>query len=86
MPKSKVILKAPEVREKQLEDNVFGYAYQDDFEIEIDPRQDSKEYLNTLTHEMLHCILPDLSEKSITKMANIITDEIWKKRYRRIAK
>ena len=32
MPKSKVILKAPEVREKELEDNVFGYAYQDDFE------------------------------------------------------
>jgi hypothetical protein len=86
MIKSRVIIKQPQIVHKELEDHVLGYAYQKDFEIEIDPRQYSKEYLNTLIHEMLHCFLPDLSEKSIIKMSDIMTSEIWKKNYRRLSK
>jgi hypothetical protein len=86
MPQSKVKLKKPTIRQKKLDGNVLGWAYQDDFEIEIDPRQISKEYLNTLIHEMLHCFLPDLSERNIIKMSNIMTDAIWKKNFRRLQK
>jgi hypothetical protein len=86
MPTSKVKLRKPQIRDKKLEGHVLGYAYQEDFEIEIDPRQVSKEYLDTLIHEMLHCFLPDLSERAITRMAHLMADEIWKRRYRRIAK
>lgn len=86
MPKSRIKLKKPQIRNKNLEGNVLGYAYQEDFEIEIDPRQSSREYLDTLIHEMLHCFLPDLSERGITRMADLMTEEIWKRRYRRIDK
>jgi len=86
MPTSKVIIKQPNIVDKELDDNVLGYAYQKEFEIEIDPRQNSREYLNTLIHEMLHCFLPNLSEKSIIKLSTIMSDEIWKRRYRRISK
>ena len=84
---SRVKIKKPTIRNKNIaEKDVLGYALTDDFEIEIDPRQTSREYLNTLIHEMLHCFLPDLSEQAIIKMSNIITEKIWARRYRRIEK
>lgn len=84
---SRVKVKKPRIINKHIkEKNVLGYAYQDDFEIEIHPEQDSREYLNTLIHEMLHCFLPDVSEYSITRLANIMTEKIWRRRYRRMEK
>jgi len=80
---SKVKIKQPKIIHRELDD-ALGLATQTDFEIEIDPRQKSREYLNTLIHEMLHCFLPDLSERSITRLADIMSNEIWKKRFRRI--
>jgi hypothetical protein len=84
MPTSRVKIRKPTIVSKKLEGNILGLAYQDGFEIEIDPRQVSKEYLNTLIHEMLHCFLPDLSERDITRMADIMTDKIWARRFRRV--
>lgn len=49
-PKSK----KPSIKNKNLEGDVLGYAYQEDFEIEIDPRQSDKEYCNTCLHECFH--------------------------------
>ena len=88
MLKSKVILKTPRITEKALppKDGVWGWANKEDFEIDIEKLQCGKEYLNTLIHEMLHCMLPDLSERSITKMADIMAAQIWKRRYRRLSK
>ena len=88
MLKSKVVLKMPRITEKALPPNegAWGWANKEDFEIDIEKHQCSKEYLNTLIHEMLHCLLPDLSEKAITKMANIMASQIWKRRYRRLSK
>ena len=85
MPTSRVRLRKPTITHKKLDGNILGLANQQDFEIEIDPRQLSKEYLDTLIHEQLHCFLPDLSERMISKMATMLTDEIWKRRYRRVA-
>jgi hypothetical protein len=61
-----------------------GQAYSDARVIEIDPRQRSKNYLDTLIHEMLHVYNPDWSENKVTTTANEMTDIIWKKNYRRI--
>ena len=61
-----------------------GQAYSDARVIEIDPRQRSKSYLDTLIHEMLHVYNPEWSESKVTKTANEMTDIIWQKNYRRI--
>ena len=61
-----------------------GQAYTDARVIEVDPRQRSKNYLDTLIHEMLHVYNPDWSESKVTKTANEMTDIIWSKNYRRI--
>jgi len=61
-----------------------GQAYTDAKIIEIDPRQTSKNYLDTLIHELLHVYNPEWSETKVSKTANEITDIIWKKNYRRI--
>ena len=61
-----------------------GQAYTDARVIEVDPRQKSKNYLDTLIHEMLHVYNPEWSETKVTKTANEMTDIIWSKNYRRI--
>ena len=61
-----------------------GQAYTDARVIEVDPRQRSKSYLDTLIHEMLHVYNPDWSESKVSKTANEMTDIIWSKNYRRI--
>ena len=61
-----------------------GQAYTDARIIEVDPRQRSKNYLDTLIHEMLHVYNPEWSETKVTKTANEMTDIIWQKNYRRI--
>ena len=61
-----------------------GQAYSDARVIEIDPRQNSKNYLDTLIHELLHVYNPEWSESKITKTANEMTAVIWQKNYRRI--
>ena len=61
---------------------VYGYAYTDTNKIEIDPRQSTKEYLDTLIHEMLHCFFPNLDEKHIRRTASKIARQIWNRRYR----
>ena len=64
--------------------HAVGQAYSDARVIEIDPRQRSKAYLDTLIHELLHVYNPDWSETKVTKTANEMTEIIWKKNYRRI--
>ena len=64
--------------------HAVGQAYADAKVIEIDPRQTSKNYLDTLIHELLHVYNPDWSETKISKTATEMTQIIWKKNYRRI--
>ena len=62
--------------------SIYGYAYPNEGRIEIDPRQCTKEYLDTLIHEMLHCFFPTLAEKHIARTAAKIARQIWKRNYR----
>src|SRR3990167_4672620 len=52
--------------------------------IEIDPRQRSRQYLNTLCHEILHFSLPRLPESMVMKVACALTRRIWEAGYRRM--
>jgi hypothetical protein len=73
--------------EKKLgRERAWGQAWQSEFIVEIDPRQSSKKYLNTLIHEILHCLYPENSETKIKNNADILTKHIWDKNYRRIQK
>lgn len=83
MVKTKCIIKKPTIRDRDLsKENVLGFAYPDCFEIEIERNQSDKEYQNTLIHEVFHCILPDLTERSVIKFADILSDILWKRGYR----
>ncbi len=52
--------------------------------IEIDPRPGSKDYLDTLIHEALHTIYPDMSETEVHKTTGRLARLIWRQGYRRI--
>jgi hypothetical protein len=62
-----------------------GQAYQGENLIEIDPRQNSKDFLGTAIHESLHILYPDLTEEEIIHAEEIMSDVIWRLNYRRIA-
>ena len=69
---------------KLWREQCVGTADFSTFEIEIDPRQSSKQYLDTLIHEMLHLYNPDWSETRVLETANEMTRVIWNEKYRRI--
>ena len=72
------------VEKKLGREKAFGQTWQGDFLIEIDPRQKSKTYVNTLIHEILHNLYPDDGETKIRKNAGVLTHYIWEKNYRRM--
>lgn len=65
---------------------VVGYAFHKDKRALIDPHQGPFGYLDTLIHELLHCMAPEWSEKRVGKAANEIATHVWRARYRRIEK
>lgn len=52
----------------------------------VDPRQDSKEYLDTLIHEGLHEYFPHMSEAEVAKAARFLTRIVWIQGYRKVQK
>jgi hypothetical protein len=73
--------------EKKLgREKAFGEAVYPEKTIYVDPRQKSKEYMDTLIHELLH-VMPlsrGWSEEDVEKSAEIVTYFLWKQGYRRI--
>lgn len=63
-------------------ERALGQAYEDI--IELDPRQNSKELCDTALHEALHIFLPDAQEGTIIKLANNLTEILWRLNFRRI--
>ena len=74
--KTKVVLR------KLGREKAFGLAHFDDNKIEIDPRQRTLTYLDTLIHEKLHLLNPDWSESKVKKHAREITTLLWEHGYR----
>lgn len=70
--------------ERKLGLKLFGQALFDDNVIEIDPRQTSEEYLDTLIHEKLHLMFPRWTEAKVTKTANDLSEFLWDLKYRQV--
>jgi len=66
-------------------EKAVGQAYQGENLIELDPRQDNKEFLSTAIHEVIHILYPDLTEKQVIHAEKVLTDVIWRLNYRRIS-
>lgn len=64
-------------------EGALGLSYGDG-NIEVDPRQDSREFMDTLIHECLHELFPEASEEKVTAAGTTIAAVLWKMRYRRI--
>ena len=78
-------IKKAQVVEKCLgREGAYGQYY--DGVIEIDPRQDSQDYLDTLIHELLHHYFRELPEDQVLEIATQITAQIWAKNYRKVEK
>ena len=74
------------VTERKLgKHKAIGLAHSDGL-VEVDPRQEAKDYLDTLIHELLHVIDPskEWDEKTVKKAARTITLFLWRAGFRRI--
>ena len=74
------------VEKKLGREKAWGQFWQGVNLVEIDPRQKSRRYLNTLIHELLHYMYPNDSESKVKKNADILSKYIWVKNFRRISK
>jgi hypothetical protein len=52
--------------------------------VEIDPRQCSRERLDTVLHETMHFALPEAREPDVRRAANLLATALWRDRWRRI--
>ena len=48
------------------------------------PLQRSRERLDTLCHEVIHLLGPHLAEETVISHANVLSDALWRDRWRRI--
>jgi hypothetical protein len=77
--------KRPRIKERKLlREGVVGLCWIGEGLIEIDPRLQGFDRLDTLLHEMLHHYCPHWSEQKVLKTANDMAKILWKDRYRRI--
>ena len=76
--------KNPKVVERKLgRENALGQMNYTDNIIDIDPRQDPKDYMNTLIHEKLHHLAPSWSETKVEWWANRLAKFLWEQNYRK---
>ena len=72
------------VKYKKLgKEKVWGLADSQGI-IYLDSRLKGKKHLEILIHETLHLLYPDDSEDEIVEKSIILTNIIWKQRYRRL--
>lgn len=62
----------------------FGLAYRDEAKIEIDPYQRPSEYLDSLIHESMHILFPDMKEEEVYKLGLFLSGFLWENGYRKI--
>ena len=72
------------VKYKKLgKEKVWGLADSQGI-IYIDSRLNGKKHLEILIHETLHLLYPEDSEDEVVERSIILTNLIWKQRYRRL--
>lgn len=60
-----------------------GLAW-DDGNIEIDPRQKSRDILGTIIHEGLHQVFENASETEVARATGTLTSLVWDAGFRKI--
>ena len=73
------------IERKLGRERAFGQAHSDGL-IELDPRQSSKEYLDTAIHEGLHLLAPDWTERQVAVGARKLSSLLWALGFRRVRK
>lgn len=61
----------------------WGSCTPSDRLIEIRSNQPEEERLDTLIHELLHAIKPNMSEQEVTRIADVLSVGLWKDSWRR---
>lgn len=62
-----------------------AHGLQEGRNVYIDPRaKSSRSYLNTLLHEGLHVLFPDLPESTVKRAACSLTRAAWEQGFRRV--
>lgn len=72
------------IERKLKRERVVGQVFLEDKVIEIDPRQNAKEWLGTLLHEALHVAFPDMDEAPIAAAEKKIAAILWQNGVRRV--
>ena len=73
---SRIVIKKLKIQEVPLK-NHFGFAFKDEYRIEIAPCKNGRSLMSTYAHEIAHLILPDASETKIKQIAAIFTKALW---------
>lgn len=55
-----------------------------DGRIYVDPRQSGADELDTVLHELLHHVCPDMSEEAVAEKSAIMAKSMWKDKWRRV--
>lgn len=50
----------------------------------IDPRQDRREMLDTIIHEVLHEALKETTEEGVVRISALVSEILWREGYRQI--
>ena len=80
-------MKHPQLKERKLgREKAMGLADFNSNSIEIDPRQNGKELIDTLLHERLHLLFPDWSEKKVASTSKKLSAFLWRNHVRILRK
>jgi hypothetical protein len=78
-------MKTPRIRERKLgRERALGMTTEGIPEIIIDPRQSSKERLDTTVHEALHQADPTMAERDVARIARLVARVLWRDKWRRV--
>ena len=64
----------------------WGWAYPEEWRIELDHRSCDQMLMNTIVHEVAHVVLPVLDEAAVKKLGDHAADVLWRLGFRRIEK
>jgi len=84
------VKKKPQIIERKLgrerieKEKVVGLAHFEENLIEVDPRQSAKDYFDTVIHERLHFLFPDMKERKIGARSKELSHFLWMMGYRRV--
>jgi len=65
-------------------EKVYGWAHHEGNIVEMDSRLTGKKHMEILIHESMHLLFPELEEEEIEEKSIILTNTLWRQKYRRI--